>query len=119
MKPDPTTDLSTPSPSLSRRLKLVRRMLFTYPPPREIGAKLLLHNQDENRWLAVIDPFSIGCEYISNHHCYIYREQTSWRIMDLYSTNGTYVNGIRIDRQFLKEGDQISIGSIYLIFLSE
>jgi pSer/pThr/pTyr-binding forkhead associated (FHA) protein len=51
------------------------------------------------------DPF------VSRHHCVIRNEDGQYVIKDLHSTNGTYVNGERINAYSLAEGDLIRIGA--------
>ena len=47
---------------------------------------------------------------VSREHAKIIRDQNYYFIEDLNSTNGTFVNGKRINKKFLKENDEISIG---------
>jgi two-component system, cell cycle response regulator len=48
---------------------------------------------------------------LSRLHARVWREAESYKIEDLGSTNGTYVNGRRLDdAQVLKEGDRIQMG---------
>jgi pSer/pThr/pTyr-binding forkhead associated (FHA) protein len=51
---------------------------------------------------------------ISRAHAAIGYEPTGFFLQDLGSTNGTMVNGARIDRQPLKPGDQIQMGRLVL-----
>jgi len=51
---------------------------------------------------------------ISRAHAAIGYEATGFYLQDLGSTNGTMVNGARIDRQPLKPGDQIQMGRLVL-----
>ncbi|MDY0058546.1 MAG: FHA domain-containing protein [Myxococcota bacterium] len=53
---------------------------------------------------------------VSRRHARI--EVASWRfeLADFDSTNGTYVNGQRIRRQFLRDGDQVKFGNVDLTF---
>src|SRR4026209_1166852 len=37
--------------------------------------------------------------------------------VDLESTNGTYVNGQRVDRAVLKEGDKLRVGAVELVVM--
>jgi len=46
---------------------------------------------------------------ISRHHFRIFRKEDSFFIEDLGSTNGTYLNGVRIKDSILNNGDLISI----------
>ena len=53
---------------------------------------------------------------ISRRHAELRREDGSWQIVDLGSTNGIKVNGRRVDSQPLRQGDQITIGVTDLTF---
>ena len=50
-------------------------------------------------------------EKISRDHAVIRREGRSFRLVDLGSANGTHVNGQRIERVELSNGDRIKIGN--------
>ena len=52
---------------------------------------------------------------VSRHHARIQARHGSLVLSDLSSTNGTRVNGVRIDEMVLGEGDQIQIGGTTLI----
>jgi len=52
----------------------------------------------------------------SREHAAFEREGTGWAIRDLGSTNGTIVNGQRVPRQRLKDGDLIVIGVTELVY---
>lgn len=51
---------------------------------------------------------------ISRAHAAIGYEPAGFYLQDLGSTNGTMVNGARIERQPLKPGDQIQMGRLVL-----
>jgi len=55
---------------------------------------------------------------ISSVHCRIERDLASagWQIVDLKSTNGTFVAGVKIDTAVLHDGDRIQIGETVLKF---
>jgi two-component system cell cycle response regulator len=55
--------------------------------------------------LVVID------DLVSRHHCKILLTPDGSQLIDLASTNGTLLNGRRVDKGFLTEGDQIQVGS--------
>ncbi len=46
----------------------------------------------------------------SREHAALEREGAGWAIVDLGSTNGTCVNGERVERLRLRDGDLITIG---------
>ena len=56
------------------------------------------------------NDLQIDAKYISRHHAVILAGPANTIIEDLNSTNGVLVNGRRITRQILKDGDQVCIG---------
>lgn len=55
-------------------------------------------------------------ETVSGEHARIQFEQGQFYVYDLASTNGTYVNNWRIQRQLLMDGDVVRFGSAELVF---
>jgi DNA-binding NtrC family response regulator len=53
---------------------------------------------------------------ISRRHCEIQLSPEGYSIRDLGSTNGTYVQGVRIKSAFLDEGTEFQMGSSRLVF---
>jgi len=59
-------------------------------------------------------------ESVSRRHAEIHPEDDNWILTDLGSSNGTYLNGVRVDRPIrLKHGDQIKMGATLLVFSGE
>ncbi len=57
---------------------------------------------------------------ISRHHCLVRREGGVYIIEDLNSTNGVYVDGVRVKMSPLREGTLIYIGnSLFIFWLQE
>ena len=56
---------------------------------------------------------------LSRRHCLVRRTGAECFVRDLQSRNGTRVNGIPVDERQLFHGDQLSVGSSVLMFLSE
>lgn len=54
---------------------------------------------------------------VSRKHAVIYKQNDTYFIEDLKSTNGTYINNYRITKSVLKPGDIIKIGNTALQFL--
>jgi predicted component of type VI protein secretion system len=52
----------------------------------------------------------------SREHAKIYKQGEQYAIVDLNSSNGTFVNGEKITKRILKNGDQIEIGTVRLLF---
>lgn len=69
-------------------------------PPREI----YIGRSEES------DVF-LGEKKISRKHCQILVSEDQVRIVDLESTNGSFVNSKKISEQKLKNGDKIKVGS--------
>jgi pSer/pThr/pTyr-binding forkhead associated (FHA) protein len=56
--------------------------------------------------------FVIDDRTVSRHHATIRNEGTFWVLVDIGSTNGTRVNGVRIDgRAVIAPGDEIGFGA--------
>jgi pSer/pThr/pTyr-binding forkhead associated (FHA) protein len=52
---------------------------------------------------------------VSAYHARVDRVGDGWSIVDLRSRNGTLVNGQRVQRVSLKDGDEISVGLSRLV----
>ncbi len=67
------------------------------------------------------DPASVICvadRSLSRSHCLLTQDAGGWVIRDLGSANGTFVNGLQVQQQELRDGDQIRAGeSVFLVFL--
>jgi pSer/pThr/pTyr-binding forkhead associated (FHA) protein len=59
---------------------------------------------------AVDNMIQLAHENISKHHGLICKTEKGWSIEDLKSRNGVFVNGTRIEKADLKEGDRVKIG---------
>src|SRR5947209_4715852 len=54
---------------------------------------------------------------VSRKHCLIEGAGEQFRIADLDSFNGTFVNGVPVKEHPLVHGDQVSVGDVLLLFL--
>jgi pSer/pThr/pTyr-binding forkhead associated (FHA) protein len=59
--------------------------------------------------------FIVDAALVSRLHCRLTAGATDLEVVDLESTNGTYVNGERTDRAMLKNGDRLGVGRVDLI----
>ena len=55
---------------------------------------------------------------VSRRHAEFHREGGSFRVHDVGSLNGTYVNRDRIDDALLQNGDEVRIGKFRLVFFA-
>lgn len=59
--------------------------------------------------------FIVDAGLVSRLHCRLTAGATELEVVDLESTNGTYVNGQRVERASLKEGDTLGVGRVELV----
>ena len=52
---------------------------------------------------------------VSRHHCRFVVSSDGLAVEDSGSTNGTYVNGSRVDRADLRAGDEVIVGKYHLL----
>ncbi len=58
----------------------------------------------------------VNDETVSRYHCRIVQEDASYVLVDLGSTNGTFINRVRVREGFLKPGCTIGIGNAEVKF---
>src|SRR5215208_1860315 len=58
--------------------------------------------------------FIVEAALVSRLHCRLSAGATDLEVVDLESTNGTYVNGQRTERAILKDGDRLGVGRVDL-----
>ncbi len=89
--------------------------------PPDGATRLLIRSDGEREVMHVLarktsvgrtpdNDLQIDAKYISRHHAVILAGPAHTIIEDLNSTNGVTVNGRRITRQSLKDGDLVTIG---------
>src|SRR3954470_9090720 len=59
--------------------------------------------------------FVVDAALVSRLHCRLTAGATELEVVDLESTNGTYVNGDRTGRAILKAGDRLGVGRVDLL----
>lgn len=62
---------------------------------------------------------SLPLTNVSRNHSRVVRQGDEYFIEDLQSTNGTYVNGVRVVRCVLRNNDQIQVGDARILFIEE
>jgi pSer/pThr/pTyr-binding forkhead associated (FHA) protein len=63
--------------------------------------------------------FIVDAAMVSRLHCRLTAGATELQVDDLESTNGTFVNGNRVTRASLKEGDRLGVGRVVLVVTRE
>jgi DNA-binding NtrC family response regulator len=71
------------------------------------GAALTLGTDPAN-------PIVIKDSFVSGFHCRIFRKETAWFVTDLDSTNGTFVDGVRVGEARLDVGSTLALGKVRL-----
>jgi DNA-binding NtrC family response regulator len=60
----------------------------------------------------------VSDDTVSRYHCRIVQEDTAYLLVDLGSTNGTFINRVRIKEAYLKPGCTIGLGNTEVKFHS-
>ncbi len=81
----------------------------TYP----ITAAEVTIGRSSTNWLAISSP------WVSRQHCRLLQEDGSFRIRDLESHNGIFVNELPVKERVLAHGDQVRVGNSVFLFLTE
>lgn len=63
--------------------------------------------------------FQIADPSVSSSHCRIVVSNGTVSILDLGSTNGTFVNGTKIQEQAIQDGQSIRLGNVEMIFYAD
>ena len=73
-------------------------------------SRVLIGRSDHN-------DISINSKFVSRHHLLLVRHGKTTFMMDLNSTNGTYVNSRRVSNHVLIDGDVLSVGNHRIKFV--
>ncbi|KAA8967405.1 MAG: ATP-binding cassette domain-containing protein [Mycobacterium sp.] len=80
----------------------------TGAPPQPAGSATIGRATDND--------IVIGDVLASRHHAFLVPTPLGTEIRDAHSSNGTFVNGVRIGSAVLSEGDVVTIGNVDLVF---
>ena len=83
---------------------------------RRVGERIAI---PDGRWIIGRDAGSdivVDDAGVSRRHAALTVEGGEAPIDDLGSTNGTRVNGVRVDQQLLQDGDELAFGNTRLRF---
>ncbi len=59
--------------------------------------------------------FTVEAAMVSRLHCRLTAGAAELDVLDLESTNGTFVNGQRVAQASLKEGDRLGVGRVEFV----
>src|SRR6187551_955134 len=94
-----------------------RALMLVLSGPR-LGHRLVLGDAPVDVGRGSAAGLILDADSVSRKHARIERFGGGHKIVDLGSTNGTYVNGARIKEQILKDGDRIGIGKALLKYIA-
>jgi pSer/pThr/pTyr-binding forkhead associated (FHA) protein len=121
----PGNDLKFPITKVISREKFTEKIPF-----RERAFFEILGENGKNKTVElgsdeVVIGRGSGCgirldeDSVSRRHSRVVFRNEEYQIEDLNSTNGVYVNGVRVVKCVLRNNDQIEIGGVRLIFNEE
>jgi hypothetical protein len=123
--PPPDLPVDVPAQTMIYRSPVVEEPPPEPPPapePREIVTLTISGKSRELTAARVVLGRSRECDIriadvnVSRRHSEVRQEGPEHWVADLGSTNGTIVNGKRVDRARLEDGDVITLGSTEIVF---
>jgi hypothetical protein len=135
-QPQGETALPRPEVVLPQVAPEAPPVTIVYPPEQALPAAPVAEEEPEELVTLTVDgrtvpltaarvvigrsresDFRIDDTNASRRHCELVREGAAgWRLNDLGSTNGTELNGRRVDSAQLDDGDMITVGATTIVF---
>jgi len=84
----------------------------------EHSAHIPLRRTDTRIGRGSVCDIVLPADYVSRVHCLVRRRGKRYQMVD-QSSNGTYMDGRRVERTWLREGDRIDIGDWALVYRGE
>jgi diguanylate cyclase (GGDEF)-like protein len=85
---------------------------------RQFGKRYVLGDEPLTVGRGQENRIVLDNDSVSRRHCRIEKRNKNWHVVDLDSTNGTYVNDDQVSELQLRRSDQIKIGDTIMKFLS-
>lgn len=91
---------------------------------------IVLQGPDKGRTLRAVDDvvvvgrgspqIPLSDQTVSRRHAELHAVEGGWILKDLNSANGTYLNGVRLQKPMrLRHGDQVRVGSTLLVYAGD
>jgi pSer/pThr/pTyr-binding forkhead associated (FHA) protein len=81
--------------------------------------EIQLKNGENRLGRGEANDFKVGDPSVSGSHCQIIVNDGTVSIQDLGSTNGTFINGGRVQEAMLQNGQNIRLGSVEMVFYAD
>src|SRR5256714_1875406 len=98
-----------------RRIEMYPKLIVIAGPSQgatfDITEPELSIGREAANHVCLVDPS------VSRRHALIRREDEGFKVLDLESLNGTFVNGVPVSERALEHGDLIAVGDVSLLFL--
>lgn len=114
-EPETIPGLSAADSAAVRALPPTSALLIVQRGP-SAGARFLLDAERTTAGRATDADIFLDDVTVSRRHLEFLREGTAFRVRDVGSLNGTYVNRERIDSALLRPGDEVQIGKFRLTY---
>ena len=116
---DLTSTIAIPVDAIFEDVPLARRSYVQVSSPDNSPYRIALTEEDMliGREPKCHIPLTIS--NVSREHAKLRFDGEEYRIVDLNSTNGTFVNNVRVSSCILRNHDQIRIGEAVIVFLRE
>jgi two-component system, cell cycle response regulator len=93
-------------------------LVLIYPAGPDMGKRFPLSRADVVIGRGSDCDIQIDRDSISRRHARVFRQDESWQIEDMQSTNGSYVNDSPVQRSALRDSDLVKIGAAIFKFLA-
>lgn len=118
LKGDPLQDAPGPQDNESVVLGEIGRgnaALIIRSGPRT-GERFILHGESATIGRTDEHPICLDDVTVSRSHAEVRWEGGAYRVVDLGSLNGTYLNQRRIEAETIRHGDELQVGRFRMVF---
>src|SRR5690349_422817 len=93
-------------------------LVLIYPAGADLGKRYELAGLEIVIGRGADCDIQVDRDSVSRRHAKVERAGQGWRVVDLGSTNGTYVNDNPVSERTLDDGDLVKIGNAIFKFLT-